>query len=158
MELALARLHAGPQHDRGADFLSHTLVEKGERDRLHHGGVGEQHLVHLSGRDLLPRAVDDLLEAPAQEEKSVIVQAALVPSAEPAVREGELVRLCVPCVAGEDALSANRHLADLARRKPAARLVEDRHSGARGLSDRTRLRSSGGSRLLVIWCAASVMP
>src|SRR5512142_2811112 len=94
-ELALGRLLPVAEDHRGRDLLAQLVVGHGEGHRLLHGGVIEQHLVHLDGRDLLAAAVDELLEPSGESQVPLGVDHALVAGAEPAVGEGPGVRLRV---------------------------------------------------------------
>jgi hypothetical protein len=77
--------------------------------------VAQERVVDLERRDLLPAPVDDLLQPAPQCEIALVVQRPLVAGAEPAVREGGIVRLRVRLVAREDVRAADGHLADLPR-------------------------------------------
>ena len=110
-----------------------------EDDCVGNGLVPEQHLLHLPRRDLLAAAVDDLLEAPAQEEVAVVVEIALVARAEPPVGERLPVRVRVSLVAREDVRPANGNLADLAGREKQAIVVEHCDLRPCGAPDRAPL-------------------
>ncbi len=110
-----------------------------EDDCVGNGLVPEQHLLHLPRRDLLAAAVDDLLEAPAQEEVPVVVEIALVSRAKPPVAERLPVRVRVSLVACEDVRPANGNLADLAGREKQTIVVEHCDLRPCGAPDRAPL-------------------
>ncbi|MET3365119.1 hypothetical protein ABIF60_006514 [Bradyrhizobium japonicum] len=110
-----------------------------EHASLQHGRMAEQDLFHLERRDLLPAAVDDVLDAADDEEIAVSVEIAEIAGPEPAVAEGGLCRRLVVVIAAAHVRSAQHDLATLAARKCTARLVHDGDLGAGGAPDRSDL-------------------
>ncbi|MHC2533441.1 hypothetical protein ACVJMY_003010 [Bradyrhizobium diazoefficiens] len=101
--------------------------------------MAEQDLFHLERRDLLPAAIDDVLDAADDEEIAVGIEIAEIAGPEPAVAEGGLRRRLVIIIATAHVRAAQHDLAVCAARKRAARLVHDRDLGPRGAADRSEL-------------------
>src|SRR5437763_185482 len=72
---------------RPRDLLAPCGVRGAKRDRLGHGRMLQQHVVHLAWRDLFAAAVDHLLQAADQREIAVGVEESLVAGTEPTVDE-----------------------------------------------------------------------
>ena len=87
------------QHDGRGHLFAELVVRHGKGERLPHGRVVHQHVVHLARRDLLAAAIDDLLQPPGDGEIAVLVEHALVAGAEPAIGEGFGIGLGVVLVA-----------------------------------------------------------
>ena len=138
-ELLRASHGAVARDHRSRNGLAEPRMRLREDDCVRNGVVTEQRLLHLSRRDLLAAAVDDLLEASAQEEIAVVVEIALVSRAEPAVGEGLPVRVRVSLVAREDVRPAYGNLADLAGREKHAFVVEHCDLRPCGAPDRAPL-------------------
>ncbi len=122
-----------------------------------HGGMAEQDLLHLQRRDLLAAAVDDVLDAPDDEEIAVGIEIAEVACAQPAVAIGGRVGGIVIIIAAghvrpaqhDLAMRAGRHQSGLgtsiiAISGPAARPTDPAFLSPNGLA--------------AICEAASVMP
>ena len=110
----------GAGDDHRADALAERRV--GHRDDRHvrHRGVGDQQVLDLLGRDVLPAADDDVLEPVGDREVPAGVDPADVPGAEPAAgQERGLVQRLVG-VAGEQLGAAGEDLARLPVRHVAA--------------------------------------
>ncbi len=102
-----------------------------------------ERLLDLARRDLLSAAVDQVLQAPGDEEVALPVEVAEVPRPEPAVAEGRPGGGRVALVAGGEAGPPDEDLAALARREPPARLVGDSDLGTGGEADRAWLARAG---------------
>lgn len=127
------------QHHDGGDVFAELLMRDGEHAGLQHRRMAQQDLFDLQGRDLLPAAVDDVLDAADDEEVAVGVEIAEVAGPEPAVAEGGPCRRLVIIIAAAHVRPAQHDLAMLAARKRAARPVHDRDLGARSAADRSDL-------------------
>ena len=133
-------------------------VRRRKRDRLRNVRVAKDGLIHLPRGDLLSAAVDQLLDPAGDIEVAPGVAVSQVAGAKPAAGERRGVRLGVVLVARHDVRPANDDLAGLARSEQAIRLAHDGNfRSGRGPTD-PAFRLAGGSGLLHIWCAASVMP
>src|SRR5262245_5075266 len=99
------------------------------RDRVGRGfrdlRVTLERAVDLERSDLLAAAVDQLLAAAADGEKSLLVEAADVARSKPAVDEDRLVELGGVDVAGRHGRAAHQNISLLARREPASVLADD---------------------------------
>ncbi|MHC2398896.1 hypothetical protein ACVMGC_003440 [Bradyrhizobium barranii subsp. barranii] len=114
-------------------------MRDGEHAGLQHRRMAQQDLFDLQGRDLLPAAVDDVLDAADDEEIAVGVEIAEVAGPKPAVAEGGPCRRLVIIIAAAHVRPAQHDLAMLAARKRAARPVHDRDLRARSTADRSDL-------------------
>ena len=76
---------AAGQHHRRAYFLTQSSVRVGKDSRVGDGGMSLERLLDLDRGDLLPTAVDLLLEAPRQVEVAILIEPAKVSSVEPAL-------------------------------------------------------------------------
>ena len=146
-----------PQHHDGGDVLAELLVRDGEHAGLQHRRMAQQDLFDLQRRDLLPAAVDDVLDAADDEEIAVGVEIAEVAGPEPAVAEGGLVspprhyNSRGSCSVPRSMISP---CSPLASARPVSSMIAISGPAARP-TDPT-LRSSNG--LAAICEAASVMP
>ncbi|MGY3294065.1 hypothetical protein ACVWW5_006730 [Bradyrhizobium sp. LM3.4] len=114
-------------------------MRDGKHAGLQHRRMTEQDLFDLQRRDLLPAAVDDVLDTADDEEIAVGVEVAEIAGPEPAVAEGRLCCRLVIIVAAAHIRSAKHDFAVLAARERTASLIHDRDLGARGAADRSGL-------------------
>jgi hypothetical protein len=61
------------QYDGGGDILAKSFMGDGENGGVDHVGVAQKRLFDLSGCDLLPAPIDNVLDAANNEKISVLV-------------------------------------------------------------------------------------
>src|SRR5260370_19219044 len=138
-QLAVGQSSTVAKDDRHGDFFAELLVGEGEGDRLGDGGVIEQDLVDFDWGNLLPTAVDHLLEPTGKPQITAWVQHALVAGPKPAVRERPRVRRRIALVTSGHTLAADHDFARLRNRQQVSVLVHYRDLGAGCGANRTGL-------------------
>ena len=121
------------QHHVGLDALPEACVGLADHRRLHHLRVREQRALDLLGVHLDAAAVDQVVDAPGDEQIAVCVDEAHVAAAPPAVDEARTRLRRVLPVAERERRPAHRDLADRACRQhvvDAARGRDDTQIGA----------------------------
>ena len=117
--------------------LAPLLVGDTDDRGVEHGVVGEQRLLHLDGRDVLPAGDDDVLGPVAQLDVAVGVHHAEIAGVEPAARERLGGGLGVAVVALHHVVAAHD---DLAHRRAVGRHVDQLPVAQ--LASTTRIRSA----------------
>ena len=112
LERSFIRLLSGIENDGCCDLFTEAYVGDAERDRLSHSRVEEQNVVDFTGCDLFPASVDDLLDPPAELQVTVDVEHSEIAGPKPPSHESRGSRLGIVRVAAEDALAADRDLAN----------------------------------------------
>ena len=142
--VAGCRRSGWPEDDRRSD----VLAEGGMRDRERHGlrdrAVVQQDFIHLLRRDLLPSAIDDLLETAGDEEEPLRIQVAQVPCTEPPLDEGAAIGLGIVRIGRHHTRPANHDFAVSSRRHQIPRVVHDRDVRPGGPPHRTWFPFPGG--------------
>jgi hypothetical protein len=140
------------QYDGRGDVCAKSPMGNGENGSFDHILMAQQRLFNLGGRDLLPSAVDDILDSADNEEISLRVQVPKVAGSEPAIPKSGLGSGSIIVVAPRYGGTPQRDLSTFAGRKLSTLAVKDRDLGPRRLANGTNLASAA------IWVAASVMP
>ena len=91
-DLDFRRRVSRPKHDRGRHVLAQALIRDRERDRIRDGGMSAEDLVDFARRDFLAPAIDDLLDAPRDEQVAVAIEPSFVARPEPSVDERIAIR------------------------------------------------------------------
>src|SRR5215813_13438051 len=126
-----------PQDDRCRDVLPEGAVGHGKGNGLRDRRVAHQRLIDFAGGDLLAAAVDDLLEAPANEDVTVVIDKPFISRAKPSFREHGVSKAWITFVTGHDARAANDDLTAFARREPVAAFIHYGNLRSCGEPDRT---------------------
>src|SRR5579864_7518652 len=116
--------HRRRHHHRRRHLLAPGRMGNAEGHRLLDGRMRLEHLIDLARRDLLPAAVDHLLDPSQQPDISAFVERALVAGSEPSLGEGRRVRLRVVLVAVDHVGPLDGHLTAGASRQLVPFLVE----------------------------------
>src|SRR5262249_3903128 len=143
-------------------------MEDRESGGFDHVWVAQQRLFDLGRRDLLPSAVDDVLDAPDNEEISLCVQVPQVAGSEPAVPKSGLRSGGIIVIPPRYGGAPQRDLSTFAELQPSTLALQDRDPRLRPSPSRIGVsapadwptepsfrRSKG---FAAIWVAASVMP
>jgi hypothetical protein len=124
------------------------------------GRVGCEDGVDFGGQNFFAAAIDYLLEAASDEEVAVVVKAAEVAGAEPAVEKGGAVGFGIVEVAGENGGAADEDFAFCSGREEISGGVEDGDVEAAGTAGNIGTVAEKGDRfngdIVSFGCAVSV--
>src|SRR5471030_1809520 len=130
------------QYDSGSNVRTESGMRDGENSGFDHIRVAQQHLFDLGGRNLLPSAIDDLVDPADDEEISFHVQVTNVAGSKPSVPKGGLGSGGIVVVPPRYGGTPQRDLSMFTGRKPPIFAVQDRNFGPRGLTDGSELSSA----------------
>src|SRR5262249_43144121 len=110
-----------------------------KRHSLGHCRMVHEHVVHFPRRDLFPATVDDLLQAPRDEQITIGVEIATVAGPEPVLSKGLPVGLWVVVITLYHPGSADDDLAAFSHWQQSASLIHDAQLDPCRHADRTEL-------------------
>src|SRR5215217_52085 len=110
-DLLLRHLHPRHERDERLGTLAPLLIRNGNHGARQDGGMADDDLLHLDGRDILPAGDDDVLLPVTQFDVAIGMHDRQIPGVEPAAGEGAGGRLRIAIVALHGVVAAHEYLA-----------------------------------------------